>query len=152
MLPIRTILAPTDFSPRAFPALDVAVELARHFRARLLIAHVLMPMPTAMPGGAGQVAVNVQVYRDSLLDDTEQALDSLARDRIPEDVERETMVVWGPPPQTIVELADERSVDLIVLCTRGATGLSRFVSGSVTEKVVRLSDVPVLTVQSADGE
>jgi nucleotide-binding universal stress UspA family protein len=152
MLPIRRILAPTDFSPRSLPALDLAVELAHHFSAELVVTHVLTPMPTGLPSAASQMPLNVQVYRDTLLKDTEQALQELVRDRIPGDVETETVVAWGPPPQTIVDMADEKSVDLVVICTRGATGLSRFVSGSVTEKVVRLSDVPVLTVQAEDEE
>jgi nucleotide-binding universal stress UspA family protein len=152
MLPITHILAPTDFSPRSYPALDVATELAEHFSARLIVAHVLTPIPAAFPTAPAEIPVNVGRYRDALLEDSRIALRTLVHDRLPAHLQVEQEVAWGPTAETIVELAEERGVDLIILCTRGATGLSRFVSGSVTEKVVRLSDVPVLTIQAADGD
>lgn len=148
MLPIKRILAPTDFSTRSYPALDVAAELATQFRAELLVIHVLTPVPVAVPGAAGQMPVNLDIYRDSMAKDAESALADLITDRVPDGVDCRSEVRWGNPAETIVEAADEARSDLIVLCTRGATGLSRWVSGSVTEKVVRLSNVPVLTVQA----
>jgi nucleotide-binding universal stress UspA family protein len=152
MLPIRRILAPTDFSSRSCSALDVAAELAQHFGAELVLVHVISPLPTAMPTAAGQMPLRMDLYRDAVLEDAQDKLDELAGARIPDGVTTRKEVPWGSAAETIVELADTTGSDLIVICTRGATGLSRFVSGSVTEKVVRLSNIPVLTVQAEDDD
>ena len=67
-------------------------------------------------------------------------------------VEHGTDVVQGSPAPTIVDYAERYDHDLIVLPTRGRTGISRYLLGSVTEKVVRLSDVPVLTARMQSDE
>jgi nucleotide-binding universal stress UspA family protein len=59
-----------------------------------------------------------------------------------------TGVVTGDPTETILDYADDHDVDVISMGTHGRTGLDRYVAGSVTERVVRLADVPVLTVRA----
>lgn len=147
MLTFRRILAPTDFSDRSLPAIEMAVELARHFSAELVTAHVMTPVLTAGPAVAGQSPLNYEVYREALASDSQARLDELTAKIVPAEVSCRSEVRWGSPAENIVELADNNDCDLIVISTRGATGLSRFVAGSVTEKVVRMADVPVLTVQ-----
>ncbi|ELZ36737.1 UspA domain protein [Halorubrum saccharovorum DSM 1137] len=66
------------------------------------------------------------------------------------DVETTTAVESGNPHAVILEYADANDVDLIVMGTHGRTGVERYLLGSVTEKVVRLADPPVVTVR-ADG-
>ena len=66
-------------------------------------------------------------------------------------VETATAVESGNPHATILDYADENDIDLIVMGTRGRTGVERYLLGSVAEKVVRLSDPPVVTVR-ADKE
>ena len=61
-----------------------------------------------------------------------------------------TAVRRGDPHETIIEYADDVDADVIVMGTHGRTGLDRRVLGSVTERTVRLSDVPVLTVRADD--
>jgi nucleotide-binding universal stress UspA family protein len=61
-----------------------------------------------------------------------------------------TTVVKGEPSETILEYADDHDVDVITMGTHGRTGLNRYIAGSVTERVVRLADVPVLTVRATD--
>jgi nucleotide-binding universal stress UspA family protein len=63
-------------------------------------------------------------------------------------VEYGTDVVQGNPATTIVDYADEYGYDVVAMPTHGRTGLSRFLLGSVTEKVVRLSQTPVLTART----
>jgi nucleotide-binding universal stress UspA family protein len=118
----------------------------------MLVVHALAPVPAVLPAGVGQVSFNVDSYRDVLLKNAQVEIETVVRRRIPSDIEFSTEIRWGTPAETIVEVSRERTFDLIVICTRGATGLSRFVSGSVTEKVVRLADVPVLTVQAENND
>lgn len=66
------------------------------------------------------------------------------------DIPVETDVRRGNPHREILDYADEHAVDLVVMGTHGRTGLDRYLLGSVTEKVVRLSNVPVLTVRATD--
>jgi nucleotide-binding universal stress UspA family protein len=65
-------------------------------------------------------------------------------------VETHTVVEVGTPYKVILDYAASHDVDLIVMGTHGRTGLDRYLIGSVTEKVVRMSDVPVLTVRHED--
>ena len=61
-------------------------------------------------------------------------------------------VRWGDPAVTIITYAVENDTDLIVMGTRGKTGFERYMLGSVAEKVVRASPIPVLTVHIGDRE
>ncbi|HSN54477.1 MAG TPA: universal stress protein [Candidatus Sulfomarinibacteraceae bacterium] len=149
MLPIKRILVPTDFSENSHPAFDAAVELARHHGARIDVIHAVLPITVAAPVGSADLPVNLDVYREAVLEDAREALSRLVEGRKPADLDLHSEVVWGQPAKAIVDFADDNGADLIVIGTRGATGLSRFVTGSVTEKVVRLAEVPVLTIQSA---
>ena len=67
------------------------------------------------------------------------------------DVPIETAVLSGDPYKRIREYADENEVDLIVMGTHGRTGVDRYLLGSVTEKVVRTADQPVLTVRMREA-
>ncbi|TKX83377.1 universal stress protein, partial [Halorubrum sp. SS5] len=73
----------------------------------------------------------------------------LAADR---DVDVETAVVEGSPSREIITHAEEAGCDLVVMGTHGRGGIDRLLLGSVAEKVVRGSSVPVLTVRIGDGE
>jgi nucleotide-binding universal stress UspA family protein len=68
-----------------------------------------------------------------------------------DDVDLTTAVETGVPHSAILRYAEERGVDLVVMGTHGRTGVERYLLGSVAEKVVRLSDAPVMTVR-ADAE
>ena len=152
MLPIKQILVPTDFSDNSRPAFDAAVELARHHDARIDVIHAVLPITVAAPVGSADLPVNLDVYRESVLEDAREALGRFVDDREPGDVELSSEVVWGQPAKAIVDYAHDHGADLVVIGTRGETGLSRFVTGSVTEKVVRLAEVPVLTIQSGSED
>ena len=60
----------------------------------------------------------------------------------------ETLVISGDPAERVLETARGLAADLIVMGTHGRKGLSRLVLGSVAERVVRESPVPVLTVRA----
>ena len=66
------------------------------------------------------------------------------------DIKVETKILTGNPAEEIIKAARENKADLIVMGTRGRTGVDLFVFGSVAEKVVKNSKIPVLTVQPAE--
>ncbi|WP_435181785.1 universal stress protein [Halorussus sp. AFM4] len=142
------ILVPTDGSDQSERAFERALDLALTYDAELHLLNVVDV--SALTGEFDGMAV---VDR---LEEAGRGIVHRLRDRAREaGVDTvETLVREGIPYSTILEYADDNDVDLIVMGTHGRTGLDRYLLGSVTERVVRKSDVPVLTVRSPaeDGE
>jgi nucleotide-binding universal stress UspA family protein len=139
-MPFQHILVPTDFAEAAERALDLGIELARSFDAKLSVLHVyqvLIPMPygDGFASSFEQLAVRARAVVD------QHATRTKARYPKSEAL-FQSGVIW----EQIVATAQEQGVDLIVMGTHGRRGLSRVMMGSVAERVVRLAPVPVLTV------
>ena len=141
MLPIHTILHPTDFSERAHFAFQLACSLARDHGAKLIVVHVtppqvyygeLVPLPPA--------DCRDQVWQEF---HRVEAMEPWVRE-----LRLETRSYEGDPSTRIVEAARELGAELIVMGNHGRTGLSRLLMGSVAEEVVRRADCPVLTVKA----
>jgi len=140
MMPIHTILHPTDFSPQASYALQLATALARDYAARLVILHVAVPPP--VPYGEG-------VMLPLPVDYEEEARNQLDQLQLPGgNVQAERRLGEGDPVTETLRVADEIRADLIVMGTHGRTGLGRLLMGSVAELVVRRANCPVLTVKT----
>jgi nucleotide-binding universal stress UspA family protein len=140
MLPIKTILHPTDFSPQAEYAYQLARSLARDYGARLLLQHVEEISP-AVYGEFGALGVNP--------DDVHETLKEKLHRLEPPDVDDvRTFLVRGDPASEIVALASNYPCDVIVMGTHGRKGLARLLMGSVAEDVVRKAPCPVVTVKS----
>ncbi|ELZ85512.1 UspA domain-containing protein [Haloferax elongans ATCC BAA-1513] len=137
------ILVPTDGSGYALRAAEYAVDIAAAYGATLHVLYVVdvrtthadMPLDDSESQTRGQKAV--------------QAVADVAADR---DVPVETEIRVGLPHQTIVRYSDERDVDLVVMGTHGTSGLERYLIGSVAERMIRLSDVPVMCVPPTDED
>jgi universal stress protein A len=139
----RKILCPIDFSEHSLAALDVALRVARQNDAVLCLLNVA-PTPA---GEAGFQPVPMDHY-PYVEKDRRAQLKKLARERIPAAVRSETLVVSGDPAERVLETARGIAADLIVMGTHGRRGLSHIVLGSVAERVVRESPIPVLTAHS----
>lgn len=138
MLPIHTILHPTDFSERSQEALQMACGLARDYGARLILLHVAMPPTLVYAGGV------LPPESDELLARSrEQLLQLIVPDA---GINIERRFVEGDPATAILEQAEAGQVDLIVMGTHGRTGLGRLFMGSVAEEVARRAPCPVLTM------
>lgn len=140
----QEILVPTDGSDASLDAVDEAAELAVEQGAQL---HVLYVLDLAMLANADSPTVI-----DSMEQSGETAVDrAVERARAAGVDSIERVVHRGTPYRAILEYIDEKSIDLVVMGTHGRTGLNRLLLGSVTEKLVRLSPVPVLTVRPDDA-
>ena len=139
MLPIRTILHPTDFSERSRYALQLAAALARDHGARLLLLHVV-ELPAMAYAEAALVADPA-----AFLVEAHRKLNQVPVPLPPGRVERR--VALGEAVTEIVAVAEEAPCDLIVIGTHGRTGLRRALLGSVAEQVMRRAPCPVLTVK-----
>ena len=138
------ILVPVDFSEPSQQVLDYAIALAGKLEASLTILHVIQ-RPVLGPGtGMGAVY-------GSYMEQVEPAAQQNIRDAVERvrkaGVECAGEVAHGTPFQQIIDMADNRQVDLIVMGSHGHTGLQHFLLGSVAERVVRLAPCPVLVVR-----
>ncbi|RKD97912.1 universal stress protein [Halopiger aswanensis] len=136
------ILVPTDGSPEVERALEYAFDLARAHDATIRAVYVVnaagyggLPMETAWEG-----------ISDALREEGRSAVERV-EELAPEDIDVETKVLEGSPSRVIVQEASPGECDLVVMGTHGRGGIDRLLLGSVTERVVRRCDVPVLTVQ-----
>lgn len=135
----KNILVPTDFDEHASRAFDAAVSLAQKFDGRITLLHVYQIPPS--------------IYSSDLAWPTEQ-LAAAAKTSLAEAIAKakaiypqtESLLEVGSPGETIISAANKTHADLIVMATHGRRGIARALLGSVTEKVVRLSQIPVLTI------
>jgi len=146
MLPVKKILCPTDFSEPSIEALKVANELAQHFSAELLIVHVINPIPIVSTP-TGPMSFNVSLYQKELEDSAKKSLQDIINKMVAKGLKVVPVVAYGIAADEIVRIAEEQNIDLIVIATHGRTGFRHLISGSVTEKVVRIASHPVLTIR-----
>ncbi|ODR81055.1 universal stress protein UspA [Haladaptatus sp. W1] len=134
------ILLPTDGSVSTDKAVEQALNLADAYDASL---HVLSVVDrTIVPPD-----VRSDILYDELEDECAAAVSDVEAAANESGVDVETTVLRGTPHRVILDYADKNDIDCIVMGTHGRRGLDRYLLGSVTEKVVRLSEVPVLTVR-----
>ena len=138
------ILVPTDGSDHAERAAEHAALLAEAFDATLHLLTVVDIEAAAGPFSAGGVD-EAYVERRSAAE--REALAELA-DSLDGAVAVETEVVTGQPAEGILDYVTDHEADLVVMGTHGRSGLRRYLTGSVAERVLRLSPVPVLTVRA----
>lgn len=151
MLPLKKILCPTDFSEASFQGIAAANELGVHFGAEILLVHVVAPVPVvaASPGGA---SFNIAAYQEELVASSKRRLAGMQKERFAQELHVRPIISLGSAANEIIRIAGEENADLVVMATHGETGWRRLVFGSVAERVVRLSDVPVLTVRAPREE
>lgn len=144
------ILVPVDFSEHSEAALVLATELAQGLGAPVMVLHVVHD-PGTMPGYYARVAKKKVLAR--LEDVAGEMLDAFltkVRERHPELKglgKAERLLVSGLPVTRIVQVAEKKGARLIVLGSKGATGLKHLLLGSVAEQVLHLAEIPVTIVK-----
>ncbi|HET7324349.1 MAG TPA: universal stress protein [Halococcus sp.] len=144
------ILIPTDGSDTVIPAVETALDIAKTYDATLHVLFIVDPPPSISGTGEGFTGI------DNLLDELEheghQITNAVAAQATDNEIEAETAVQRGNPHDDIITYATENDIDLIVMGTHGRTGVKRALLGSVTEGVVRHSEIPVLSVHQEPDE
>lgn len=142
---IDRILVPLDGSDLAAQALPHAVLQAHQFQARVLLLRVVEPM-------LGAVARQAAAHEFFLVqENAEFYLEGVAETLKGEGLSVEFCTRIGRPAETIITLADEQNVDLIVMSTHGRSGIGRWVYGSVADKVLRGAEVPVFLIRASEN-
>ncbi len=149
--PSGPILVPVDFSSTSEAALLHAAGLADCLERMLLVLHVVHD-PGTMPGYYSRALKKKQLHR------IEDGAESMLSEFMQEIIERhpqiarlselKSQLVTGLPASRIIEVATKTEASMIVIGSKGLTGLKRLLVGSVAEQVVHLARVPVLVVKS----
>jgi nucleotide-binding universal stress UspA family protein len=162
---IERILVPTDFSAASLAAVRYAFELADTASGRIILLHVIEGEPVI----SYLVGERPPLLWEQFASDRDLPLCPFPRRIIRQDLCEEaycklavlfpredqyrvcTVVTTGKPAREIVRVAREQEADLIMLGSRGRRGLRRFWRRTVTDKVMRKAMVPVIAVQTHDG-
>ena len=135
----KLVLVPLDFSELSYSAIAPAREFVGAETALMLI-HVLTPLHPADPAAMWNTLDDEQ-RKQKVKEFLAQKLGEMGYKQV------KIEVAIGDPSTEIIDYAQEISADLIVLPSHGRKGISRFLLGSVTERVVRLSPCPVLVLK-----
>jgi len=139
------ILLPFDGSEGAAEVLHHAGEIAHWADATVQVLYVADTTRDSVTVVEGYTVDALVSEGEDVVEEAAKTLDTLG-------VSHDTDVVQGNPAPTIAEYAERYDQDLVVMPTHGREGVSRYLIGSVAEKVVRLSSVPVLTVRMQPDE
>lgn len=147
---MKKILVPTDFSKQAQIAIDVAVDIALHANAQLILMHVVEEASGTSFNITGEVNMSRgwedKVFTMKLIEKSKKQMTKLFEDVKAKGVKVKQEVRIGTAFHGIRDIITEQKVDLVVMGTAGRTKIEGMIIGSNTEKVVRHSRCPVLTV------
>jgi nucleotide-binding universal stress UspA family protein len=135
------ILVPTDGSEAAMDAAKHAYSLGERYDATVHVLAVVEQSESASIVGQGDE--KLETLRAEGTDSTQR----IVEEAMSREVDAVGAVEVGTPARTILGYARDHDVDMIVMSTHGRSGMGRFLMGSVTERVIRDGDVPVLAVQ-----
>ena len=142
----RKILLTTDFSDYSKVAVPHAVAMVRQFDAELLVLHVLEPLLTPVDFAWGPMALS-EDWEEQRTGHSQKFLNEWVNNELPADISATAILAHGTPIREILHTIREQNIDLVVMATHGQTGIAHALFGSTSEKVVRRSPVPVLTVR-----
>lgn len=144
MKQVNKILFPIDLTEKIDPLLPWVTTLVQKFDATLVVLFVTQDLASFtsfyMPHP------NIKSMQEEAMKAAQQKMAEIRQEYFKDFPKVETLVVQGSPADKILEVAQKEGVDLIVMGTHGRKGLERAIFGSVCDKVVRNSKIPVLTI------
>jgi nucleotide-binding universal stress UspA family protein len=145
----KKILVPLDGSKLSENALEPAIKLAQASGAELILLSVpVIKHVMVMPEYSGYATLLPEQSLEDSRHDFLEYLEHVRDNRLPSNLPVQTEIVEGDEASVIVDQAFSTQADLIVMATHGRSGLSRWMMGSVTEKVLQQAHCPVLAVRS----
>jgi len=143
---LEKILVPIDGSEVAWHALEYACTLGEKFNSILTVVHVIQPhytLPTiALNGEIPFLSVNIEE-----IETTGYKLIELAKQKLSHYPNVETLLELGHPAERILSLTKNDNYDLIVIGSRGLSGISEFFLGSISATVSQHSTIPIMIVK-----
>lgn len=143
---MKKILVPCDFSTAAANAIRSAIAFAQMEKSEVHLLHVI-----ELPVIHDSVVMPVMQFEDSLLEELKQKAQVTFTQLLDEfkgaEVSIKSVVLFGPTSRVILSYVSDHQIDLVIMGTKGASGLHEILIGSNTEKIVRASKAPVLVVR-----
>ena len=141
---ITKILVPTDFSEHSNRVLQAAAMIARKFGAAIEVVFVV----ESLDAYAGFAVPNLPLenLEKDLLDRAKRKMTEFVNEHMPKDIPYASEVLNGNVPKEIVRHAEAKSCDLIMIGTQTCKGVEKALFGSVTERVIKTSQCPVLSM------
>ena len=144
MIRIENIVVPVDFSAHSHEAIETSIALAKTFGAKLHLVHAYhLPFPLGTPD---MISIP-QDFAKAVRDSASRKLETILEHVTGEGIQGEIHVTGSAPVEAIEVTAEKVGADLIVMGTRGLTGLKHVVLGSVAERTIRTAPCPVMTVK-----
>jgi nucleotide-binding universal stress UspA family protein len=143
----RRILLPVDGSENSEQTIDYALRIAEKEKAELIILHVSDSKRfTSLPDQSFEKdeQVDAETEGNKIVNRVRSLIEE--KEAYSEDIRISTITVDGHPSETILKVATIKEADMIVIATSGKHMINRFLLGSVTEKIIRQSKIPVLVV------
>ena len=144
----KRILLTLDGYTLAEQALPHAINQAKQFNAELIIVRLVEPLREKVQ----RYSTSIERAEKEMLDFVRESLKVVAKDVRAQGVKVRTEALQGRPHVKIIEFAETEKVDLVVICSRGNTGFSRWLMGSVADRVIRGVRTPVLIVRAQKPE
>lgn len=141
---LRKILVPLDFSPHSAKAMDYAIEMAKHFHGEI---HLLHCYPVYVGAVSPYGIVVPESFDKECRDAATREIEQWAEKVKSAGVSVSTTVSPSAPADAIARTAEEIGADLVVMGSRGLTGLKHVLLGSVAERTLRTAPCPVLTLK-----
>ncbi|NLV12351.1 universal stress protein [Haloarcula argentinensis] len=139
------ILLPTDGSSGAEAAIEPAGALASVTDATVHLVSVVDTRSLGVDVGSSVIVDELESVATDAVENTSDRLSEMGIETV------ETAIAHGVPYRAILDAIEEADADLVVIGTHGRTGIDRYLLGSVAEKLVRTSPVPVMTVRASDA-
>lgn len=149
MFTIKNILVPTDFSAHAHKALIHAVNVAKKYDAQIILLHVIdVHIQQCVVDYCLSDAVMKQLEEEGLKTSNQKLKDEI-EDVLsnPNGIHIVPAVRRGIPYDEILKAQEENAIDLIVIASHGRSGILKNLIGSVTEKIVRTANCPVMVIR-----
>jgi nucleotide-binding universal stress UspA family protein len=145
MLRPTKILVPTDFSEYSDKALKQALDIARHYNAKVFLLHVVSKEVQSCMGDVCLGEDMIHDIENNMMVRTREDL-QIQVDKFPQskEVPVDTYIVKGTPYEAILKEADNKGIDLIVIASLGRSGIAKFLIGSVARNVLKGAKCPVL--------
>lgn len=136
------ILVPTDFSPTAENALRFAIKLALTINGEIILYHVFTPLENLYI----ETAAQRELHNASTLAQIQDRLDDLKNSVQNEAVSIKTAIGRSPITKNVIEFAEANHIEMIIMGTKGASGIRKVVLGSEAARIIEESTVPVFLI------
>ncbi len=152
MFTIKNILLPTDLSKTSLTAANYAIDIAAQYNAKIHLLYVLEKTPPIL--AIRSLDLSQEKILKEIEEDAKSQLDEVLQKikQINDKVEVLPFIKKGLDYEEIIDYSKDAKIDVIVIATHGRTGLLHTLLGSVAEKVIRYSKIPVLVITPTESK